>query len=69
MILKKIYVFLFISVMVFVISSNAYSDEGSIEKSQCIACHCNLKKLIRLCWEVEKIKPRPKASEETSGEG
>jgi hypothetical protein len=38
-------------------------------QSQCVACHANLKKLIRLCWEVEKIKPRPAQSAETSGEG
>jgi|GEM_PF-1900583 len=38
-------------------------------QSQCIACHTDLKKLIRLCWEVEKIKPKPPASKENSGEG
>ena len=38
-------------------------------QSQCIACHTDLKKLIRLCWEVEKIKPPPPASEENYGEG
>lgn len=38
-------------------------------QSQCVACHTDLKKLIRLCWEVEKIKPKPPASEENSGEG
>lgn len=39
------------------------------EKSQCVNCHSELKQLIRLCWEVEKIRPRPPASEENSGEG
>jgi hypothetical protein len=38
-------------------------------QNQCIQCHTNLKKLIRLCWEVEKLKPKPKGSSETSGEG
>jgi hypothetical protein len=37
--------------------------------SECVACHANLKKLIRLCWEVEKIKPKLAQSAETSGEG
>ena len=41
----------------------------SPNKSECINCHSNLKKLVRLCWEVEKIKPKPKHSAETSGEG
>ncbi len=38
-------------------------------KNQCVNCHSELKKLIRLCWEVEKIRPRPPASKENSGEG
>jgi hypothetical protein len=38
-------------------------------ESQCVQCHANLKKLIRLCWEVEKTQPKPKTSAETSGEG
>ena len=38
-------------------------------QSECVKCHTNLKALIRLCWEVEKIKPRPPQSAETSGEG
>jgi hypothetical protein len=37
--------------------------------SRCIDCHTNLKKLIRLCWKVEALKPKPLKSEETSGEG
>ena len=38
-------------------------------QSECIRCHTKLKSLIRLCWAVEKIKPRPPQSAETSGEG
>lgn len=38
-------------------------------ESQCIACHTNLKNLIRLCWQVEALKPKHLKSEETSGEG
>ncbi|WDP90996.1 MAG: hypothetical protein HUN04_15365 [Desulfobacter sp.] len=41
----------------------------SAGQSQCITCHTDLKKLIRLCWEVEKIKPKPPESAENSGEG
>jgi hypothetical protein len=37
--------------------------------SQCVQCHANLKKLIRLCWKVVEIRPRGKVSTETSGEG
>jgi hypothetical protein len=39
------------------------------ETSQCIQCHTNLKKLIRLCWDVEALKPKDRQSAETSGEG
>jgi hypothetical protein len=43
--------------------------QKSVPQSQCIACHTDLKKLMRLCWEIEKIRPKPRASAETSGEG
>jgi hypothetical protein len=45
------------------------SSQAVENQNQCIRCHTNLKKLIRLCWEVEKIKPKSKGSAETSGEG
>jgi hypothetical protein len=45
------------------------SPEIAPESSRCVLCHADLKKLIRLCWEVEKIRLRPRASAETSGEG
>ncbi|MDO9566004.1 MAG: hypothetical protein Q7J15_04620 [Candidatus Desulfaltia sp.] len=37
--------------------------------SECINCHTNLKKLIRLCWEIEKTRSKAGNSAETSGEG
>jgi hypothetical protein len=37
--------------------------------SSCIDCHTNFKKLIRLCWKIEAMRPKPLKSEETSGEG
>ena len=45
------------------------SDAAPPASSRCVACHTDLKGLIRLCWEVEKIKPRPKTSSEIAGEG
>jgi hypothetical protein len=38
-------------------------------ESQCVVCHTDVKKLIRLSWEVEKIRPKQGQSAETSGEG
>ena len=45
------------------------SDAVTSASSQCVACHTRLKPLIRLCWEVEKVKPAAKASAENAGEG
>jgi hypothetical protein len=45
------------------------AGQAKENKSQCVNCHTNLKQLIRLCWEVEKIKPKVQASDLTSGEG
>ncbi len=39
------------------------------ETSQCVQCHTNVKKLIRLGWEVEKEKGKPRVSQEIEGEG
>ena len=44
------------------------SEVGDSE-SQCVVCHTNVKKLIRLSWEIEKIRPKQGKSAETSGEG
>jgi hypothetical protein len=38
-------------------------------ESQCVVCHTNVKNLIRLSWEIEKIRPKQGKSAETSGEG
>ena len=38
-------------------------------ESQCVVCHTDVKKLIRLSWEVEKLRPKKDKSTETSGEG
>lgn len=56
-------------VLVSLIFSPIFFVQASENQSQCIRCHTNLKSLIRLCWEVEKTKPKAKGSSETSGEG
>jgi len=38
-------------------------------ESQCVVCHTDVKKLIRLSWEVEKLRPKKDKSAETLGEG
>ena len=38
-------------------------------ESQCVVCHTDVKKLIRLGWEIEKIRPKQGKSAQTSGEG
>jgi hypothetical protein len=38
-------------------------------KNECVRCHTNVKGLIRLGWEVEKVKPKQGKSTKTSGEG
>ncbi len=38
-------------------------------ESECISCHTNLKDLMRLCWKIEKMRPKQADSEETSGDG
>ncbi len=43
--------------------------ETAEAKSECITCHTDVNKLIRLGWEIEKIRPKPGKSAETSGEG
>jgi hypothetical protein len=37
--------------------------------STCVQCHSDVKKLIRLSWEVEKVRGKPKVSAENEGEG
>lgn len=52
-------------------SLNLTEKEPEVGKSesQCVVCHTNVKKLIRLSWEIEKIRPKQGKSAETSGEG
>jgi nitrate/TMAO reductase-like tetraheme cytochrome c subunit len=38
-------------------------------QSSCIECHTNLKKLIKLIWKIEEMRPKSQKSEEISGEG
>jgi hypothetical protein len=37
--------------------------------SECVQCHTDVKKLIRLSWEVEKVRGKPQQSAENEGEG
>jgi hypothetical protein len=37
--------------------------------STCMQCHTDVKKLIRLSWEVEKVRGKPQLSAENEGEG
>jgi hypothetical protein len=37
--------------------------------SECVQCHTDVKKLIRLSWEVEKVRGKPQLSTENEGEG
>ncbi|MCD4744558.1 MAG: hypothetical protein K8R67_19010 [Desulfobacteraceae bacterium] len=45
------------------------SEKGTESESKCISCHTSLKDLMRLCWKIEKMRPKQAASEETSGDG
>jgi len=42
---------------------------GGEADSSCIACHANVKKLIKLGWKIEAERPKSLKSSETSGEG
>lgn len=37
--------------------------------SGCVKCHTDVKKLIRLGWEVERVRGKPATSAENEGEG
>jgi len=43
--------------------------ETPANKNECVKCHTNLKKLLLLSVEIEKIRPKPAKSAETAGEG
>jgi hypothetical protein len=55
------------AVMTFLGPAREYAKAEA--KSECIACHTDLKELIRLSREIEKIRPGPSKSAETSGKG
>ncbi len=37
--------------------------------SGCVQCHTDVKQLIRLSWEVERVRGKPTVSAEIEGEG
>ena len=45
------------------------SSTDTANESECAKCHTHVKGLIRLGWEIEKIKGKPAASSEIQGEG
>jgi len=48
----------------------AYAKAESAEvKSECIACHTDINRIIRLTSEIEQIRPQSGKSTEASGEG
>jgi hypothetical protein len=53
----------------FTISPLIGGEKGTESESKCITCHTNLKDLMRLCWKIEKMRPKKAESAETSGEG
>lgn len=61
-------IFLFSVIFLIGLTSEVSMTEQATE-SQCAICHTDAKKLIRLSWEIEKIRPKAEKSAETSGEG
>lgn len=61
-------IFILLSVLLILKPAISMNKETGTE-SECISCHTNLKDLMRLCWKIEKMRPKQAASEETSGEG
>ncbi|MGD8254221.1 MAG: hypothetical protein PVH34_10455 [Syntrophobacterales bacterium] len=66
----------YVSAICVLVSFSAWSltlaeqePEVDTSESQCVVCHTNVKKLIRLSWDIEKIRPKQGKSAETSGEG
>lgn len=57
------------AIVAFLCPSRGYVKAKAAEaKSECIACHTDEKKLIRLTREIEKIRPKPGKSAERFGE-
>ena len=68
----SILVGLFLQALIFAATSPAIavsSQNAAPRPSQCVQCHTNVKGLIRLSWEVEKLRPKTGQSAETAGEG
>ncbi len=59
----------FILLLTILLASMRIAAPFASETSQCVQCHTNVKKLIRLGWEVEKEKGKPLVSQEIEGEG
>jgi hypothetical protein len=57
----------FTFLLLFVPCYPVFAQDASI--SNCITCHTDVKKLIRLSWEVEKVRGKPQRSAENEGEG
>jgi hypothetical protein len=57
------------SAVLFIGLTSKTSGTGPTAESQCVKCHTDAKRLIRLSWEIEKIRPKPAKSALTSGEG
>ena len=51
------------------VASLSASRNSQSNQSQCVLCHTDVKGLIQLSWEVEKVKSKPARSAETAGEG
>lgn len=65
-----VYMLLLVSALLVSLPSEAQKQPATDRptKSQCVVCHTDVNGLIRLSWEVERIKPELKSSE-ISGEG
>ncbi|NVL90458.1 MAG: hypothetical protein HWN69_05605 [Desulfobacterales bacterium] len=58
------------AIAVFLGPAHGYAKAETAEaKSECITCHTDVKKLIRLGWKIEKTRPKPGKSAETAGKG
>ncbi|MDJ0782408.1 MAG: hypothetical protein QNJ22_10575 [Desulfosarcinaceae bacterium] len=67
--MKGIWVALVVVVVTGWVWSAAPDGSYGSGSSGCIACHTDVKQLIRLSWEVEKIRGKPTVSALTEGEG
>ena len=59
---------LFLLIFYTALTQKAAADKEINPKTECIKCHTDAKKLIRLSWKIEKIKPKPGKSKEISGD-